>query len=60
MSKHIVPWAVIDYRIQPPVFHCTRCGNSSPLSLPLQIEQLVTLSEAFSEKHAKCGEKVAK
>lgn len=50
---------VVDYSQQPPVFRCTHCNGTSPLSLPLQIDQVVALVETFQRQHADCEKKHA-
>lgn len=54
MPKKNLDHIVVRYDTQPPVFLCTRCGNSEELMLPVRISQLSKLCRAFTLKHEDC------
>lgn len=47
---------VVDYSKQPPVFRCTACNGTAPLSLPMSIEKVVEAGKAFQQAHLTCRE----
>lgn len=57
----LVPWAVLvaahsgidrEYR-----FECMRCGAIKPVALPIGLQHIAELGNAFTAKHLACGEK---
>lgn len=49
-----VDHVVVSYNTQPPVFLCTRCGDSEALELPVRMARLSKLCRAFTLKHEDC------
>lgn len=49
-------WIVIDFKIQPPVLKCLRCGDSVPQPLGL-FDYVLGAMKGFSKAHSMCSKK---
>ncbi len=39
----------------PPTLRCTKCDETAPLSLPMTVDQVVAVTQAFQKRHANCA-----
>jgi len=39
---------------RPDCLRCTRCGEEEAINLPMEIEALVVVADAFAERHRAC------
>lgn len=46
----------IDHTKVPPVFICSICEATAPLSFPITTEQLEALTQQFRKQHRRCSE----
>lgn len=54
MSRPKVDWCVVDYKVQPPVLKCLRCGETAPLPLPAELRKVVARLDGFTITHKLC------
>lgn len=46
---------VFDYRSDPPVLRCSICNGTSPLPMPVSLDQVIEAINQFEDQHRPCS-----
>lgn len=44
----------IKYDVQPPEWHCTHCGDRTPIPVPIEVTLMIKKGKAYEQLHEDC------